>query len=437
MKKKVQIKQEKNTLQQDVSKNQKKSNEVINIQKKIKNNNSLMNNPYTQNLIVNDPYERNNTNIQAKLNISNPGDASELEADRIAENIISEPNNKINNKIQTKSNSSSGTNVSGKLASEINNLSGGQNLSETDQNFFGSKLGTDFSNIKIHNDNNAHQMTNSLNAKAFTYGNHIVFNKGEYQPETNEGKKLMAHELVHTVQQGNKKIYRKDKKTEKYFVMMNLYKPGEYSRGIGLDIYTEKTLGTAYYTFYQLMDSYEKFYFPRGYKKGNYWKDWIALKENIVKINSEFYSESSKKIKDYQIQDLKSAIKEANDIGNKAYKTHNVKKDELTPEIRKRCSKLFSFLGGEDIPPEMWNPEAVKRLASGFKEIREKTFALKIVPRPGNATSPLYWISYGYRAIKAYKELKDENKIKVNQTLVQHSSIIAYVYEALLNNEKK
>ena len=45
-------------------------------------------------------------------------------------------------------------------------------------------------------------MSNQIQAKAFTTGNHIYFNRGEYQPETSAGKRLLAHELTHTIQQG-------------------------------------------------------------------------------------------------------------------------------------------------------------------------------------------------------------------------------------------
>jgi hypothetical protein len=65
----------------------------------------------------------------------------------------------------------------------------------------------DFSAIRIHTDSNAIAMCREMGAQAFTNGVNIYFNKGKYNPNSAEGKKLLAHELTHTVQQGaiNKK----------------------------------------------------------------------------------------------------------------------------------------------------------------------------------------------------------------------------------------
>ena len=65
-----------------------------------------------------------------------------------------------------------------------------------------SGFGTDFSGVRIHNDSNAVQMNQELGSQAFTNGNDIYFNEGKYNPESDSGKHLLAHELTHTVQQG-------------------------------------------------------------------------------------------------------------------------------------------------------------------------------------------------------------------------------------------
>lgn len=66
-----------------------------------------------------------------------------------------------------------------------------------------SGFGNDFSKVKIHTGSHAVQMNQELSAKAFTHGNDIYFNKGTYNPSSKDGKRLLAHELTHTVQQGN------------------------------------------------------------------------------------------------------------------------------------------------------------------------------------------------------------------------------------------
>ena len=65
---------------------------------------------------------------------------------------------------------------------------------------------SDFSEVRIHNDSSAVQLNEELNAQAFTHGNHIYFNSGKYNPESSAGKKLLAHELTHTIQQGGSSI---------------------------------------------------------------------------------------------------------------------------------------------------------------------------------------------------------------------------------------
>lgn len=62
-------------------------------------------------------------------------------------------------------------------------------------------FGTDFSQVRIHTDAAAARLCEELNAQAFTHGTDIFFNEGKYNPESTEGKLLLAHELTHVVQQ--------------------------------------------------------------------------------------------------------------------------------------------------------------------------------------------------------------------------------------------
>ena len=78
----------------------------------------------------------------------------------------------------------------------------GQSLPKNVNSEMSNKMGADFSNVNIHTDDTAVQMSRDLGANAFTVGNDIYFNKGKYNPESSEGKHLLAHELTHTVQQG-------------------------------------------------------------------------------------------------------------------------------------------------------------------------------------------------------------------------------------------
>ncbi|MBN8640459.1 MAG: DUF4157 domain-containing protein [Flavobacteriales bacterium] len=75
-----------------------------------------------------------------------------------------------------------------------------------------NSFGVDFSSIRIHTDSNAINMCQEMKAQAFTNGVNIYFNKGKYNPDSSEGKKLLAHELTHTVQQGAVKQKSKKEK---------------------------------------------------------------------------------------------------------------------------------------------------------------------------------------------------------------------------------
>ena len=63
-------------------------------------------------------------------------------------------------------------------------------------------FGTNFSNVRIHTDSSAVQMNRQIGAQAFTHGSDIYFNEGKFNPASQSGQHLIAHELTHTVQQG-------------------------------------------------------------------------------------------------------------------------------------------------------------------------------------------------------------------------------------------
>jgi Domain of unknown function (DUF4157) len=78
---------------------------------------------------------------------------------------------------------------------------GGQPLEAGLQQSMGQAMAADFSHVKIHADAQADHLNQSLQAKAFTIGQDIFFHQGAYQPGSQDGQKLIAHELTHVVQQ--------------------------------------------------------------------------------------------------------------------------------------------------------------------------------------------------------------------------------------------
>ncbi|MEX6688155.1 DUF4157 domain-containing protein [Danxiaibacter flavus] len=181
--------------------------------------------------------------IQPKLSVNQPNDAYEREADAIADKVISmneqsslqplnflhspgsaqrkcsaceeeeknvqrkcahceEEEKGLQRKAVTAGSVSSLANTS-TVANHITASQGnGRALDKHTQTFMSSRMGFDFSKVNIHADNDAASMNRQLNARAFTVGKDIYFNTGQYNPSGEEGKKLLAHELVHTIQQG-------------------------------------------------------------------------------------------------------------------------------------------------------------------------------------------------------------------------------------------
>lgn len=78
----------------------------------------------------------------------------------------------------------------------------GQPLDTGTRTLMEPRLGRDFSHVRIHTDAHAAQSAQAVNAQAYTVGQDLVFGPGQYAPETQEGTKLLAHELTHVVQQG-------------------------------------------------------------------------------------------------------------------------------------------------------------------------------------------------------------------------------------------
>jgi len=100
--------------------------------------------------------------------------------------------------IQTKS-----TESSSEISSQLNQTKGtGSKLPGETNQYMSRAFGTDFGGVNVHTGSDAIQMNRSLNARAFTHGNDIYFNQGEFNPKEGDGKHLLAHELTHVVQQG-------------------------------------------------------------------------------------------------------------------------------------------------------------------------------------------------------------------------------------------
>src|SRR6266508_239241 len=78
---------------------------------------------------------------------------------------------------------------------------GGAPLPASVRNFFEPRFGHDFSQVRIHTYGAAAESAREVNAMAYTMGRDIVFGQGHYAPDAPDGRRLLAHELTHTLQQ--------------------------------------------------------------------------------------------------------------------------------------------------------------------------------------------------------------------------------------------
>ena len=197
--------------------------------------------PQLQKLIGNHSVLRHySEGIQTKLIIGQPRDQYEMEAERIAEQVMRTPESSLvqgvalsqhvqplrihrlcteckkkstwwyqreeSADLQAVDASCCASEVTPDLENQISGLQGqGQPLPTSVRRFFEPRFGYDFSQVRIHTDAGAVRLARAINARAFTLGREVVLGAGQYAPQTIAGKRLLAHELSHVVQQGGER----------------------------------------------------------------------------------------------------------------------------------------------------------------------------------------------------------------------------------------
>ena len=161
--------------------------------------------------------------VQTKLTVSRRGDKYEQEADRVAEQVMRMPKTEPLDEeatpeglavleiicpdckdelLQAKEASGQRSELTPDIESKVSSLKGGgQPLSDATRAFFEPRFGIDFSNVRVHTDARASGTAKEMNALAYTVGPHIAFAPGQYMPDSPDGRRLLAHELTHVVQQ--------------------------------------------------------------------------------------------------------------------------------------------------------------------------------------------------------------------------------------------
>ncbi len=179
---------------------------------------------------------------QTKLKVSTPGDHYEQEADRVAEQVMRMPDSargtgigmaqssplQLQRKCASCESEQKGKEeeetlqrkeqtghtlpaplTAGAQAQVAELRGGGQPLPASERAFFEPRFGRDFSRVRIHTDARAAESARSVNALAYTIGPDIVFGAGQFAPEASGGRRLLAHELQHVLQQGAAETVRR------------------------------------------------------------------------------------------------------------------------------------------------------------------------------------------------------------------------------------
>ena len=156
--------------------------------------------------------------IQAKLKVNEPGDIYEQEANRIADEVMASPvHHAIKGappRIQRFSRQSDGRDTAPPSVDQTL-ASPGRPLERALRHEMEQRFSHDFSRVRVHSDTAAQQSAQDVKANAYTVGHNIVFGADRFAPATHEGRRLLAHELTHVVQQSGSGGIHVDSSNEK------------------------------------------------------------------------------------------------------------------------------------------------------------------------------------------------------------------------------
>ena len=150
--------------------------------------------------------------IQAKLAINKPGDEYEREADRVADQVLEAPANPAASatppRIQRFIGEAPGP--ADTVPASVDHIlaSSSRPLDPALRQDLEQRFGHDFSQVRVHSSAAAEQSAREVNANAYTVGHNIVFGAGQFAPGTHQGRRLIAHELTHVLQQSRSNSIR-------------------------------------------------------------------------------------------------------------------------------------------------------------------------------------------------------------------------------------
>jgi hypothetical protein len=144
--------------------------------------------------------------IQAKPSVGAPSDPLEREADSVANQVMRMPASSglATPHVQRRWAQCDDARFDEPGMQNVHSaLGNGRPLSPSVRSFLEPRFGRDLGHVSVHTDPAAADSARALNARAYTLGSNIAFAQGEYQPGSHEGRRLLAHEITHTFQQGH------------------------------------------------------------------------------------------------------------------------------------------------------------------------------------------------------------------------------------------
>jgi len=138
---------------------------------------------------------------QSKLKVGSIGDSLEKEADAAADRVMRMPGAVAETRVEGSTSAPAGM-AAPRIVHEVLG-SPGTPLDEGARTFMEPRFGHDFRHVRVHADARAAESAESVKARAYTVGSHLVFGAASYAPETADGRRLIAHELSHVMQQSD------------------------------------------------------------------------------------------------------------------------------------------------------------------------------------------------------------------------------------------
>jgi hypothetical protein len=304
--------------------------------------------------------------IHAKLEISHPMDESEMQADELADSFMSGDTersqevlsrqvpeiSKTSETEAVKNAEETGTETTTNEFDSIllSTKGGGSKVDDETKSELEEHTGMDLSSVNIHTGPIADNLNRNINALAFAHGQDIYFRNGQYNPGSNAGRKLLAHEVAHTIQQQNgvaAKIARTEARTERTVVTFDIDISGYKPTATGND---KNSSNYAWSQIFQISttdaQTYVKYHLSNsdGTTFAGYTDADVAEKNTTVSLHTSDYFEILNRIQGLSnskedIDKLGILIKEA----VKTSATGMYHWNELLTELKNINKKLYNY----------------------------------------------------------------------------------------------